>query len=54
MYLTAIFLPLAGAATDIYIPSLPAMEQAFTTSRFAIQATLLVFMICYVLYMISY
>lgn len=42
-----IMVPLAGAATDIYIPSLPAMEQAFDAQRFAIQATLLVFMVCY-------
>jgi len=42
-----IMLPLAGAATDIYIPSLPAMEHYFDASRFAIQSTLLVFMACY-------
>jgi len=42
-----IMLPLAGAAIDIYIPSLPAMENAFSASRFAIQSTLLVFMAFY-------
>ena len=42
-----ITVPLAGAATDIYIPSLPAMEHFFDAERFAIQATLLVFMACY-------
>lgn len=42
-----IMVPMAGAATDIYIPSLPAMEHAFDASRFAIQSTLLVFMACY-------
>lgn len=39
-----IMVPLAGAATDIYIPSLPAMAHVFDASRFAIQSTLLVFM----------
>lgn len=39
-----IMVPLAGAATDIYIPSLPAMAHHFDTSRFAIQSTLLIFM----------
>ena len=42
-----IMVPLAGAATDIYVPSLPAMSQVFGASRFAIQSTLLVFMACY-------
>lgn len=42
-----IMVPLGGAATDIYIPSLPAMAHAFDASRFAIQSTLLVFMACY-------
>jgi Bcr/CflA subfamily drug resistance transporter len=42
-----IMVPLAGAATDIYIPSLPAMAHVFDASRFAIQSTLLVFMACY-------
>ncbi len=42
-----IMVPLAGAATDIYIPSLPAMAEAFHAERFAIQSTLLVFMVCY-------
>ena len=42
-----IMVPLGGAATDIYIPSLPAMAHAFDASRFAIQSTLLVFMGCY-------
>ena len=42
-----IMVPLAGAATDIYVPSLPAMASQFGASRFAIQSTLLVFMACY-------
>lgn len=42
-----VMVPLAGAATDIYIPSLPAMAHFFDAPRFAIQATLLVFMACY-------
>lgn len=42
-----VMVPLAGAATDIYIPSLPAMAHEFDASRFAIQSTLLVFMACY-------
>ncbi len=42
-----IMVPLGGAATDIYIPSLPAMAEAFHAERFAIQATLLVYMACY-------
>lgn len=42
-----IMVPLAGAATDIYVPSLPAMGHYFDASRFAIQSTLLVFMACY-------
>ena len=42
-----IMVPLGGASTDIYIPSLPAMAHAFDASRFAIQSTLLVFMVCY-------
>ena len=42
-----IMVPLAGAATDIYVPSLPAMAHVFDASRFEIQATLLVFMVCY-------
>lgn len=42
-----IMVPLAGAATDIYIPSLPAMTRAFDADDFAIQSTLLVFMACY-------
>ena len=42
-----IMVPLGGAATDIYIPSLPAMAHVFDASRFAIQSTLLVFMGCY-------
>jgi DHA1 family bicyclomycin/chloramphenicol resistance-like MFS transporter len=40
-------LPMPGAATDIYVPSLPAMAEAFDVQRFAIQSTLLVFMGCY-------
>lgn len=39
--------PLAGAATDIYIPSLPAMAEFFHASRFAIQSTLLTYMVTY-------
>ncbi len=42
-----IMVPLGGAATDIYIPSLPAMTHVFHASRFAIQSTLLVYMACY-------
>ncbi len=42
-----IMVPLGGATTDIYIPSLPAMAHFFEASRFAIQSTLLVFMACY-------
>ncbi|MEM6580577.1 MAG: multidrug effflux MFS transporter [Pseudomonadota bacterium] len=42
-----IMVPLGGAATDIYIPSLPAMESYFSADRFAVQATLLVFMVGY-------
>lgn len=42
-----LMVPLAGAATDIYIPSLPAMAHFFDASRFAIQSTLMVFMACY-------
>jgi Bcr/CflA subfamily drug resistance transporter len=42
-----VLVPLGGAATDIYIPSLPAMAGHYQAERFAIQSTLLVFMICY-------
>lgn len=42
-----IIVPLGGAATDIYIPSLPAMTDFFHTADFAIQSTLLVFMASY-------
>lgn len=42
-----IMVPLGGAATDIYIPSLPAMTHFFDASEFAIQLTLLVFMAFY-------
>ncbi len=42
-----VMVPLGGAATDIYIPSLPAMENYFHADRFAVQATLLVFMAGY-------
>jgi Bcr/CflA subfamily drug resistance transporter len=42
-----IIVPLGGAATDIYIPSLPAMAEHFHADRFAIQATLLFYMVCY-------
>lgn len=42
-----ILVPLAGASTDIYVASLPAMAEHFQTGRFAIQATLLVFMAAY-------
>lgn len=42
-----IMVPLGGAATDIYIPSLPAMAQHFDADRFAIQSTLLFYMLCY-------
>ena len=46
-YVMLIMVPLGGAATDIYIPSLPAMESYFQADRFAVQATLLVFMAGY-------
>ena len=42
-----IMVPLGGAATDIYIPSLPAMAHFFDASRFAVRSTLLVYMACY-------
>lgn len=42
-----IIVPLGGAATDIYIPSLPAMSEHFHADRFAIQTTLLFYMVCY-------
>jgi DHA1 family bicyclomycin/chloramphenicol resistance-like MFS transporter len=42
-----VMVPLGGAATDIYVPSLPAMGHFFDVSKFAIQSTLLVFMACY-------
>ena len=42
-----IIVPLGGAATDIYIPSLPAMSEHFHADRFAIQSTLLFYMVCY-------
>ena len=42
-----IMVPLGGAATDIYIPSLPAMVGFFHTSEFAIQSTLLIYMAFY-------
>src|SRR5215475_6719968 len=42
-----IIVPLGGAATDIYIPSLPAMAEHFHADRFAIQSTLLVYMVSY-------
>ncbi|HUN96302.1 MAG TPA: MFS transporter [Bradyrhizobium sp.] len=42
-----VLVPLGGAATDIYIPSLPAMAQHLDAARFSIQSTLLVFMACY-------
>lgn len=46
-YAMLVMVPLGGAATDIYIPSLPAMESYFQADRFAVQATLLVFMVGY-------
>ncbi len=42
-----LMVPLGGAATDIYIASLPAMAKAFGTGEQAIQATLLVYMAFY-------
>ncbi len=42
-----VLVPLGGAATDIYIPSLPAMAKDFHAEAFAIQATLLVYMAFY-------
>ncbi|MBS0562270.1 MAG: MFS transporter [Proteobacteria bacterium] len=39
-----VLVPLAGAATDIYVASLPAMAAHYAASRVAIQSTLLVFM----------
>lgn len=42
-----VMVPLGGAATDIYIPSLPAMASYFQSDRFDIQLTLIVYMICY-------
>ncbi|MEM6461783.1 MAG: MFS transporter [Pseudomonadota bacterium] len=42
-----IIVPLGGAATDIYIPSLPAMTDHFQTERFGIQSTLLIYMVFY-------
>ena len=42
-----IIVPLGGAATDIYIPSLPAMAAHFHADRFAIQSTLLLYMVAY-------
>jgi len=42
-----IIVPLGGAATDIYIPSLPAMTDFYDAGRFAIQSTLLIFMLFY-------
>lgn len=42
-----VIVPLGGAATDIYIPSLPAMAEQFHADRFAIQSTLLFYMACY-------
>ncbi|KZL15564.1 Bicyclomycin resistance protein [Pseudovibrio axinellae] len=46
-YSMLIMVPLGGAATDIYIPSLPAMESYFQADRFAVQSTLLIFMAGY-------
>ncbi|MEM8953482.1 MAG: multidrug effflux MFS transporter [Verrucomicrobiota bacterium] len=42
-----VMVPLAGAATDIYVPSLPAMTDYFHASDLAIQTTLLVYMAFY-------
>ncbi|WP_196223337.1 multidrug effflux MFS transporter [Roseibium sp. RKSG952] len=42
-----IMVPLGGAATDIYIPSMPAMAHFFGSGQFSIQATLLLFMAGY-------
>lgn len=42
-----VMVPLGGAATDIYIPSLPAMSAYFHVGRFDVQVTLLVFMAFY-------
>jgi Bcr/CflA subfamily drug resistance transporter len=42
-----VIVPLGGAATDIYISSLPAMAEHFQADRFAIQSTLLFYMVCY-------
>ena len=39
-----VMVPLAGAATDIYVPSLPAMVKYFHASDLEIQSTLLVYM----------
>ena len=46
-YSMLLMVPLGGAATDIYIPSLPAMESYFQADRFAVQSTLLIFMAGY-------
>ncbi|MFS8181448.1 MFS transporter [Pseudovibrio denitrificans] len=46
-YSMLIMVPLGGAATDIYIPSLPAMKNYFQADRFAVQSTLLIFMAGY-------
>lgn len=42
-----VMVPLAGAATDIYVPSLPAMTDYFHASKLDVQATLLVYMTFY-------
>lgn len=42
-----VLVPLAGAATDIYVPSLPAMVDYFHASELDVQATLLVYMAFY-------
>ncbi|MBV8411559.1 MAG: Bcr/CflA family efflux MFS transporter [Alphaproteobacteria bacterium] len=42
-----IIVPLGGAATDIYVPSLPAMAEHFHADRFAIQSTLLFYLAAY-------
>lgn len=42
-----VLIPLSGLATDVYIPSLPDMANAFHTSSVSIQQTLILFLVSY-------
>ena len=46
-WLAFLLLPLAGFATDIYIPSMPSMATSLNVSSISVQSTLTVFLISY-------